>query len=986
MNPRTGYVYIVVSDETKQEIKVEQEGISFDVEPTSFSFPAAGSDEERAAEFTVTTNAPWMLSGTLPDWIILNREKGDATAKVKLIVRSNPSSTSRSATLTLRPTAVNSPRYISVTQKGINVDVSGDALKFSSEGGTQQMNLTCNGMWSALASPTAWFSVTPSSGTGSAKLTVKAEPYNGRSTRQGNLLVSCGEVNASYRITQDGTWIDLSESAFQFTSTRNSETLTLQTNKKWTATKSDTWITLSATSGEGDCNFTVGVLDNPSVNPRTGTFTITTSDGKTVNAKVKQAGRYLTVETESVSFINAGGTQIVQVSTDGTFNVTSSASWLTFTKYASSFVIKAAENTAREDREATVTVSLTGLKEGKLEHTIKVKQTLADFLEVSTESLSFATTGGTNTVNLNTNLSWTASRNKTWITLSSTSGTGSGDVTITVADNPSVNERSGYVIFRSGTFSKRVNITQAARTLTVGAESLSFPSAAGGWSVSVKTEGDYEATTNADWITLVIRKSQIRINVAENTRNVARTGNVTISVPGLTGGTLSHTIEVQQEAAATQLSADVETLTFLNLPNYQYVTLTANGAWTAKTSPLSIFTVSPTSGTGSATLTVSANENTTSRNRNGTLTLTCGDETITIKLVQKAKPTIQFVDLGLPSGIQWATCNIGASSPEEAGDLFAWGETMTKDRFDWDNYKFGWPENLTKYNYDSSRGVVDDKWKLDLADDAAYVIWGVGCRIPTPDEMRELGLNCSFTWTTLNGVEGYEVTSNINGNTIFLPTTGMGGDRRVGLYWSSMLHSTEGSVIGARMAFTSDWIEFCSGGASRATEPHHIRPVYYLYSNFIPIAPMTDEAVWSARVNSTTQEGSDWASPNYDDSSWPIEEAAWGTLASYDDYPRIKTDWRGENSDLYIRRNVTLTTEDLYRRLEIRSYHDDDVHIYINGTHVIDWGYSDHSIFRHQLSDDQRALLHAGENLIAVHCHNNEFNAYIDFGLYGTSN
>ena len=981
MKSRTGYVYIVVSDETKQEIKVVQEGISFEVEPTSLSFPAAGSDEERAAEFTVTTNAPWEVSGTLPDWIILNREKGDATAKVKLIVRSNPSSNSRSATLTLRPTAVNSPRYISVSQKGINVDVSGATLNFSSEGGSQQMNLSCNGMWSALASPTAWFSVTPSSGTGSAKLTVKAEPYNGRSTRQGNLLVSCGDVNASYRITQDGTWIDLSESAFQFSSQRSAGTFMLQTNKKWEAKRSVSWITLSATSGEGDCQLTVTAADNPSANPRSGTFTITTSDGKTVNATVKQAGRYLTVETETVTFINAGGSQGVSVSTDGTFNVTSTASWLSFTKYAKSFIIKAAANTAHEDREATVTVSLTDLKEGKLEHTIKVKQTQADFLEVSTESLSFATTGGTNTVKVNTNLSWTTSRNQTWITLSSTSGTGSGDITITAADNPSANERSGYVIFRAGSFSKRVNITQAARTLTVGAESLSFSSKAGQRTVTVKSESGYEATSNADWITITKRSSYIIIYVAENTFNLARAGNVTISVPGLTEGTLSHTIEVQQEAAATQLSADVETLTFLNLPNYQYVTITANGTWTAKTAPISYFTVSPTSGTGSATLTVSAKENTTSLNRNGTLTLSCGGETIQIKLVQKAKPTIQFVDLGLPSGIQWATCNIGASSPEEAGDLFAWGETMPKDRFEWDNYKFGTPGNLTKYNFDSSQGVVDNKWTLDLIDDAAYVIWGVGCRIPSPDEMAELGLYCSFTWTTLNGVEGYEITSNINGKSIFLPSTFIWDENGPGAsYWTSVLWG-DGAIYGTGLNFWRDYVDYYWAYWNRCGE-RSIRPVYYLNANTLTsIAPMTDEAVWSARVNYNTQWDDNWVSPDFDDSSWPSQNAAWGTRNTGENYPRIKNDWSAEYSDIYIRRTVTLTANDLKHKLVLKARNDDDIHFYVNGTLVAEWGYSNY-VKSWLLNEDQRALFHVGENLIAVRCHNNAGPGYVDFGLY----
>ena len=970
MKSRTGYVYIVVSDETKQEIKVVQEGISFEVEPTSLSFPAAGSDEERAAEFTVTTNAPWEVSGTLPDWIILNREKGDATAKVKLIVRSNPSSNSRSATLTLRPTAVNSPRYISVSQKGINVDVSGGALNFSSEGGTQQMSLTCNGMWSALASPTAWFSVTPSSGTGSAKLTVKAEPYNGRSTRQGNLLVSCGDVNASYRITQDGTWIDLSESAFQFSSQRSAGTFMLQTNKKWEAKRSVSWITLSATSGEGDCQLTVTAADNPSANPRSGTFTITTSDGKTVNATVKQAGRYLTVETETVTFINAGGSQGVSVSTDGTFNVTSTASWLSFTKYAKSFIIKAAANTAHEDREATVTVSLTDLKEGKLEHTIKVKQTQADFLEVSTESLSFATTGGTNTVKVNTNLSWTTSRNQTWITLSSTSGTGSGDITITAADNPSANERSGYVIFRAGSFSKRVNITQAARTLTVGAESLSFSSKAGQRTVTVKSESGYEATSSADWITIIKRSSYILINVAENTLNLARVGQVTISVPGLTDGTLTHTIEVQQEAAATQLSADAESLLFPYIGGDQSITLTANGTWTAKTTPISYFTVSPTSGTGSATLTVSAKENTTSLNRNGTLTLKCGDETITIKLVQDKKANIL-----LPATITLFPDPSDYDRPFYHGDMDdlldldylqqykAYSECEPgREVIRYESPVMSFPSATDRIVF-SVLHTIGDRTRPEGIVDGEFPFFNINEFYLYDADGNKIELNSSCFYS--NAYAEYDGAYNglCDGTIEHYFHTRYQNDGPNDYH--NLCVFLPQKLTSFKFAIECEW-----ENANRVFNT----PTQMKISTGSFIAPTSDICAWRAKVKYSTIAGTNWTLPNYIDNSWPVEEAPFeGVL---DD---ITTKWHTEF--IYIRRTVTLTNEDLQKDLAFTFSNDDDIQIYVNGTLVIECGLTNGEW--RQLTDEQRALFHEGENLVAVRCFNSGGGpGYVDFGLY----
>ena len=156
-----------------------------------------------------------------------------------------------------------------------------------------------------------------------------------------------------------------------------------------------------------------------------------------------------------------------------------------------------------------------------------------------------------------------------------------------------------------------------------------------------------------------------------------------------------------------------------------------------------------------------------------------------------------YVDLGLPSGTLWATMNVGATSPEDYGDYFAWGETTPKSTYDWSTYKWcnGSYDTQTKYCTDSDYGTVDNKTTLDLSDDAAYVNWGGDWRMPTIKEQKELR-NTNYTtrtWTTLNGVKGYKVTSKINGNSIFLPAAGhrrnsdLNDAGSFGYYWSSSL-------------------------------------------------------------------------------------------------------------------------------------------------------------------------------------------------------
>ena len=164
-----------------------------------------------------------------------------------------------------------------------------------------------------------------------------------------------------------------------------------------------------------------------------------------------------------------------------------------------------------------------------------------------------------------------------------------------------------------------------------------------------------------------------------------------------------------------------------------------------------------------------------------------------------------YVDLGLPSGLLWATCNVGADNPEDYGDYFAWGETQPKSTYNWSTYQYsnggfynnwgGFMPYLTKYCTDSNygyNGFIDNLTTLLPEDDAATANWGGDWRMPTKEEWQELYQNTTHTWTTQNGVNGRLFTA-ANGNSLFLPAA---GDRWVGglynagsggYYWSSSL-------------------------------------------------------------------------------------------------------------------------------------------------------------------------------------------------------
>ena len=204
---------------------------------------------------------------------------------------------------------------------------------------------------------------------------------------------------------------------------------------------------------------------------------------------------------------------------------------------------------------------------------------------------------------------------------------------------------------------------------------------------------------------------------------------------------------------------------------------------------------------------------------------------------------VEYVDLGLPSGLKWAACNLGATSPEQPGDYYAWGETEPKERYDDDNYKYAEAVTLTngstayrmtKYSVirDASlEGFVNDgKTQLEPADDAATVKLGAPWRMPTEAEIAELLEGCTWTKETINGTPCLRATSKANGKSIVICTAGLMVGNTIKdrgtetAFWSSTLYSV---VSDNGMAFLEQGYEHPQPGAEQRFRflGYPIRPV-----------------------------------------------------------------------------------------------------------------------------------------------------------------
>lgn len=167
--------------------------------------------------------------------------------------------------------------------------------------------------------------------------------------------------------------------------------------------------------------------------------------------------------------------------------------------------------------------------------------------------------------------------------------------------------------------------------------------------------------------------------------------------------------------------------------------------------------------------------------------------------VSVAQPSA--VDMGL--SVKWATCNLGAETPRGSGDFYAWGETAVKADYSGDTYY--WSANPTKY---TERFILNRQ--LDAGDDAVQALLGGSWRMPTFAEMNELVQQCDWQWTTLDGVNGYRVTSRTTGGSIFLPAAGYKEGQEVlfagsaGRYWTATRHPYHANCA-MELFFSSDF-------------------------------------------------------------------------------------------------------------------------------------------------------------------------------------
>lgn len=360
-----------------------------------------------------------------------------------------------------------------------------------------------------------------------------------------------------------------------------------------------------------------------------------------------------------------------------------------------------------------------------------------------------------------------------------------------------------YLVFRlaDGTYATYYPSDRYATTLTLGQNKLSLktgethllsvePTPPGTIMPAIVWESSNTAvaTVSADGLVTAVKGGRCTIiaHAADGSWEATCSLTITQMVESITLSNTRLTIGLYQEQrlTATVLPEDADDPTFTWTSSDESVAEVSRGGMVC------------TNGYGRCTITATANDGS-------------GVKAECVIVVEKPH---EYVDLGLPSGTLWATTNVGASEPEDYGYYFAWGEVEPKYTYDWNTYfdsVNGSSSNFKKY-YNGG-----GKTELDLEDDAAYMNWGEGWRMPSraqQDELRDTN-NCTWTWTNVNGKNGYLVKSKRNESSLFLPAASfrfggsLGTAGSLGDYWSRSLLTSD-SYRAYGLFFNSSFIDW----------------------------------------------------------------------------------------------------------------------------------------------------------------------------------
>ena len=502
--------------------------------------------------------------------------------------------------------------------------------------------------------------------------------------------------------------LSASPSSVTITPENTSAYFSVSSNTSWSITENtgSSWLSCTPAEGSGDKEIHVYATEsNTGKTSRTAKLTIKTLSGKkTATVQVTQEPEpidyYLDVAPTSCTIDANGGTQPITVTSNDSWTVKSNQTWCKVSKTDGSnngsFEIQVTDkNTSDKPLEADITVK--GTNSGIVK-TVHVTQSIpAPYLEVTPTELSFTSSAGSDVFDISSNVSWTVSSNKSWCTVSKSSGSNDASVTVKVTENTTTSKREATITIKSGNITRTVTVTQnPSDYLEVSPTSLSFTSSSGNKNFTISSNLSWKVSSDQSWCT--VNKSSgsnnatITVSVTANTSSSNRTAIITVK-----GGNKTETVSITQEGGKLEVSPG--SLSFSSSSDSKDFTISSNVSWTVS-SDKSWCTVNKSSGSNNATITVSVTANTSTSERTATITVKGGSITRTISITQgvgklEVSPTsLPFTSSGgskdftissnlswtVSSDKSWCTVNKSSGSNNATITVSVTANTSTSER------------------------------------------------------------------------------------------------------------------------------------------------------------------------------------------------------------------------------------------------------------------------------------------------------------------
>ena len=521
------------------------------------------------------------------------------------------------------------------------------------------LSFSSNVAWSATVSAD-WLTISPSSGE-AGKNSVKVEVEENRTGQPRSATITISDKKSMQKVSvtvrQEALKASLTVSpeSLEFSANKGEEMLNVTSNTDWVITKDAEWITLDSDKGKGLATIAAGVTENTSLTSRTGSITVSTSDGsvkKTVSVRQSGADVIFTIDKNEFNVAAVGESFSVKVTHNIGYKINSQPEWVKQTDKANSgnvdtYTFTAEENTSTEAREGVIVFC----NDNNVCVPVTVKQAGANAtLSVSPAELTFTAKSESKAFSIASNTAWTATSSAPWAKINASSGSGNAQVVVSAEENTAITQRSATITIKTadGKATATVKVTQSAANVifSVDKNEHSVAAAGGDFSVKVTHNIGYKINSQPEWVKQTGKvpsgnTDTYTFTAEANTSTEAREGVIVFC----NDNNECVPVTVKQAGANATLSVSPAELTFTAKSESKTFTVTSNTDWTM-TSDAAWVKLSATDGSGNAQVTVTAEENTATKQRIATITLKTkdGKTTATVKLSQNGADIIFRID------------------------------------------------------------------------------------------------------------------------------------------------------------------------------------------------------------------------------------------------------------------------------------------------------------------------------------------------------